>query len=82
MNYNFMYKVLLISFIFLFACNDLAKKVDDNSTKTDKSEQIKPSLSSNLVMNDKTSESNKNKFGIADALIKQFQSHIHPKKDK
>ena len=26
--------------------------------------------------------SNKNNFGIADALIKQFQSHIHPKKDK
>ena len=26
--------------------------------------------------------STKNNFGIADALIKQFQSHIHPKKDK
>ena len=26
--------------------------------------------------------SNKNNFGIADALIKQFQSHIYPKKDK
>ena len=26
--------------------------------------------------------SNKNNFGIADALIKQFQSHIDPKKDK
>ena len=26
--------------------------------------------------------SNKNNFGIADALIKQFQSHINPKKDK
>ena len=26
--------------------------------------------------------SNKNNFGIADALIKQFQSHIHLKKDK
>ena len=26
--------------------------------------------------------SKKNNFGIADALIKQFQSYIHPKKDK
>ena len=26
--------------------------------------------------------SKKNNFGIADALIKQFQSHVHPKKDK
>ena len=26
--------------------------------------------------------SNKNNFGIAEALIKQFQSHIDPKKDK
>ena len=26
--------------------------------------------------------SNKNNFGIAEALIRQFQSHIHPKKDK
>ena len=26
--------------------------------------------------------STKNNFGIADALIKQFQSHINPKKDK
>ena len=26
--------------------------------------------------------SSKNNFGIADALIKQFQSHIDPKKDK
>ena len=25
--------------------------------------------------------SNKNNFGIAEALIKQFQSHINPKKD-
>ena len=25
--------------------------------------------------------SNKNNFGIANALIKQFQSHMHPKKD-
>ena len=26
--------------------------------------------------------SKKNNFGIAEALIKQFQSHVHPKKDK
>ena len=26
--------------------------------------------------------SNKNNFGIAEALIRQFQSHIYPKKDK
>ena len=26
--------------------------------------------------------SKKNNFGIADALIKQFQSHVNPKKDK
>ena len=26
--------------------------------------------------------SNKNNFGIAEALIKQFQPHLHPKKDK
>ena len=26
--------------------------------------------------------SKKNNFGIAEALIKQFQSHMHPKKDK
>ena len=26
--------------------------------------------------------SNKNNFGIAEALIQQFQSHIHPKKAK
>jgi Rod binding domain-containing protein len=26
--------------------------------------------------------SKKNNFGIAEALIKQFQPHIHPKKDK
>ena len=26
--------------------------------------------------------SDKNNFGIAESLIKQFQSHIHPKKDK
>ena len=26
--------------------------------------------------------SNKNNFGIADGLIKQFQSHVHLKKDK
>ena len=26
--------------------------------------------------------SKKNNFGIADALIKQFESHIYPKKDK
>ena len=25
--------------------------------------------------------SKKNNFGIAEALIKQFQSHVHPKKD-
>ena len=26
--------------------------------------------------------SKKNNFGIAEALIKQFQSHVYPKKDK
>ena len=26
--------------------------------------------------------SKKNNFGIAEALIKQFQSHVHPNKDK
>ena len=26
--------------------------------------------------------SKKNNFGIAEALINQFQSHVHPKKDK
>ncbi|MBF44989.1 MAG: hypothetical protein CMD38_01620 [Flavobacteriales bacterium] len=74
MNYNFIYKVLLISFIFLFACNDLAKKVDNDSANMVKSDQIKPSLSSNLVMNDKTSESNKNKFGMPEF---SFEKELH-----
>ena len=52
-----MYKVLLISIsVLLFACSDIAKDVGNNTKNTSKKKEVKPSLSSNLVMNDNTAE--------------------------
>ena len=72
----YMYSVLLFILItfFLFACDNLVKNVEDNSEKIVISEQNKPSLSSSLVINDKTSESNKNKFGMPEF---SFEKELH-----
>jgi len=57
-----MYRIFIISISFLLlSCGDVAKEVGENTTPTVKKEEVKPTLSSNLVMNDKTAESSDSK---------------------
>jgi len=70
-----MYKVSLISLsVLLFACGDVAKEVGDNTKTLTKKEEVKPSLSSNLVMNDNTSESSSEKSGMPEF---NFEKELH-----
>ena len=70
-----MYKVFLISLsVLLFACGDVAKEVGDNIKTPAKKEEAKPSLSSNLVMNDNTSESSSEKSGMPEF---NFEKELH-----
>ena len=70
-----MYKVFLISLlVLLFSCGDVAKDVGVNTKTTAKKEEAKPSLSSNLVMNDNTSESSSEKSGMPEF---NFEKELH-----
>ena len=70
-----MFKVFLISLsVLLFACGDVAKEVGDNTKTPAKKEEAKPSLSSNLVMNDNTSESSSEKSGMPEF---NFEKELH-----
>ena len=70
-----MYKVLLISFsVLLFACSDIAKDVGNNTKNTSKKKEVKPSLSSNLVMNDNTAETSVEKSAMPEF---NFEKELH-----
>ncbi|MBL6662781.1 MAG: DUF1573 domain-containing protein [Flavobacteriales bacterium] len=70
-----MYKVFLISLsVCLFSCGDMSKKVGDNTKTPVKKEEVKPSLSSNLVMNDNTAESSSEKSGMPEF---NFEKELH-----
>tara|TARA_B100001093_G_C26731167_1_gene972324 strand:+ start:196 stop:687 length:492 start_codon:yes stop_codon:yes gene_type:complete len=70
-----MYKVFLISLsLLLFACGDVAKEVGDNTKTPANKEEVKLSLSSNLVMNDNTSESSSEKSGMPEF---NFEKELH-----
>ncbi len=70
-----MYKVFLISLsVLLFSCGDMAKEVGDNTKYPAKKEEAKPSLSSNLVMNDNTAESSSEKSGMPEF---NFEKELH-----
>ena len=70
-----MYKVFLIFLsALLFACGDLAKEVGDNTKSPTKKEEVKPSLSSKLVMNDNTAESSSEKSGMPEF---NFEKELH-----
>ena len=70
-----MYKVLLISFsVLLFACSDIAKDVGNNTKNTSKKKEVKPSLSSNLVMNDNTAETSGEKSAMPEF---NFEKELH-----
>ena len=70
-----MNKVFLISLsVLLFACDDVAKEVGDNTKSPSNKEEVKPSLSSNLVMNDNTAESSSEKSGMPEF---NFEKELH-----
>lgn len=70
-----MYKIYLISIsIFFFACDDAAKKVSKDSSDLVKKEEVKPSLSSKLVMNDKTAGNSDSKTGSPEF---SFEKELH-----
>ena len=70
-----MYKVFLISLsVLLFACGDVAKEVGDNTKPPSENEEVKPSLSSNLVMNDNTAETSNEKSGMPEF---NFEKELH-----
>jgi len=70
-----MYKVFLISLsVLLFSCSDIAKEVGDNTKTPTKKEEAKPSLSSNLVMNDNTAQSSSEKSGMPEF---NFEKELH-----
>jgi len=70
-----MYKVFFIYLsVLLFACGDVAKEVGDNTKSPAKKEELKPSLSSNLVMNDNTAESSSEKSGMPEF---NFEKELH-----
>ena len=70
-----MYKVLLISIsVLLFACSDIAKDVGNNTKNTSKKKEVKPSLSSNLVMNDNTAETIVEKSAMPEF---NFEKELH-----
>lgn len=70
-----MYKVLLISIsVLLFACSDIAKDVGNNTKNTSKKKEVKPSLSSNLVMNDNTAETLGEKSSMPEF---NFEKELH-----
>jgi hypothetical protein len=57
-----MYRIFIISIsVLLLSCGDVAKEVGNDSTPPVKKEEVKPTLSSNLVMNDNTAESSDSK---------------------
>ena len=70
-----MYKVFLKSLlVLLFSCGDISKEVGDNTKTPAKKEEAKPSLSSNLVMNDNTAESSSEKLGMPKF---NFEKELH-----
>jgi len=53
-----MNRIIILSVLFFVSCDDMAKKVDAETTKVEEVKTaVKPSLSSNLVMNTNTAES-------------------------
>lgn len=57
-----MYKIFLIFILFLsFSCNDISKDVADSTKNPVNKDVVKTSLSANLVMNEKTAESEREK---------------------
>jgi len=53
-----MNRIIILSVLFFVSCDDMAKKVDAETTKVEEVKtDVKPSLSSNLVMNTNTAES-------------------------
>jgi len=52
----------------------MSKKVGDNTKTPVKKEEVKPSLSSNLVMNDNTAESSSEKSGMPEF---NFEKELH-----
>ena len=70
-----MYNVLLISIsVLLFACGDIPKDVGSNTKNTSKKKEVKPSLSSNLVMNDNTAETLDKKSAMPEF---NFEKELH-----
>ena len=70
-----MYKVFLISIsVLLFACGDVAKEVGYNTKSLAKKEEVKPSLSSSLVMNNNTAESSSEKSAMPEF---NFEKELH-----
>jgi len=51
-----MNKILLILSIFLFSCDDFAKKVKENNSNSNSNDTVNSLLSSSLVMNSETGE--------------------------
>ena len=49
-------KILLILSIFLFSCDDFAKKVKENNSNSNSNDTVNSLLSSSLVMNSETGE--------------------------
>ena len=70
-----MHKVFLICLsVLLLACGDVAKEVGDNKKSPVKKDEVKPSLSSNLVLNDATAESSSEKSGMPEF---KFEKELH-----
>ena len=70
-----MYKIFLISILFLsFSCNDIAKDIVDSTKDPVNKDVVKPSLSANLVMNEKTAESEREKSVMPDF---SFEKELH-----
>lgn len=70
-----MYKIFLISILFLsFSCNDIAKDIVDSTKNPVNKDVVKPSLSANLVMNEKTAESEREKSVMPDF---SFEKELH-----
>ena len=70
-----MYNIFLISLSFLlFACSDIAKDVGNNTKSAIEKKEVKPSLSSNLVMNENTAETLDEKSSMPEF---NFEKELH-----
>jgi hypothetical protein len=70
-----MNKVFLMSLsVLLFACNDITKEVENSTKAASKKKEVKPSLSSNLVVNDNTAETLGEKSAMPEF---NFEKELH-----